>query len=224
MVNSSWYEINAANPAVVQEAVKTFEDRPENMPFSSTPRDKKTKNEALYNVAKQLYAKYLEYFPNTANSAQVRFYLAEILSKQEKYVSASDQALNIVYQNPAAGNLRLDSIRYALSSLDRQLNLDRQKQGLALSRLRRRQRSRPRRTPSSRFSPTPKWKRSLSISPRVPRTYSTAKDAPDVLYEQAYLHYMHFELVPAYKSFWTLVQNIRAIRPRSAPPISSSIS
>ena len=54
----------------------------------------KTKNEQLYNVAKSLYEKYLEFFPHTNQTAQIRFYLAEILYKQNQYIPAADNYLS----------------------------------------------------------------------------------------------------------------------------------
>lgn len=204
--NSNWYEINAANPQVIGDAVKAFEETARKYAFQYHAEGQKTKNEALYNVAKQLYAKYIEFFPRSPQAPQVRFYLAEILYKQAQFVPAAEQYW-IVYKDGTAGKLRPDAIRYALSALDKQLNMDRKKAGLneisskSTSKLKAKEEAELEAVPYSEVE-----NRFIEISSEYLDKYPKAKDAPDVLYTQAYLHYTHHELVKAYKSFWTLVQ------------------
>ncbi len=174
--------------------------------FQYHAEGQKTKNESLYNIAKQLYAKYIEFFPNTAYTSKVRFYYAEILYKQEHYVPAAEQYY-AVYNDPNAGPLRVDGIRYALSALDRQLNIDRKLQGLAAINSKNATKlkaAEDEALEATAYSPVES--KFVEISTEYLDKYATAKDAADVLYEQAYIQYLHYDLIKAYKAFWTLVQ------------------
>lgn len=205
--NSNWYEINSANPSVVQDAQKQFEESARKYAFQYHSEGQKTKNEALYNVAKQLYAKYIDFFPRSQYVSQVRFYLAEILYKQSQYVPAADQYW-LVYKDNAAGAMRPEAIRYALSALDTQLNADRKKAGLtaidskSTSKLKAKEEENLEEMPYSDVET-----KFLEISAEYLDKFPKAKDAPDVLYTQAYLQYSHHDLTRAYKSFWQLAQN-----------------
>lgn len=204
--NSNWYELNSTNPQVIQEANKAFEETARKYAFQFHAEGQKTKNASLYNVARQLYTKYIEYFPRSPQAAQVRFYLAEILYKQGQYVAAADQYW-YVYKDGSAGNLRVDAIRYALSALDRQLNMDRKKAGLSVINSKSTSKLKAKDDDSLELIPySDVENKFIEISSEYLEKYPKAKDAADVLYEQAYLHYSHHELAKAYKSFWTLVQ------------------
>ena len=204
--NSNWYEINSSNVSVVQEAQKQFEESARKYAFQYHSEGQKTKNENLYNVAKQLYAKYIEFFPRSSQVSQVRFYLAEILYKQSQFVPAAEQYW-FVYKDNGAGQLRPEAIRYALSALDTQLNLDRKKQGLtaidskSTGKLKAKEEETLEEIPYSEVE-----SRFLEISTEYLDKFAKAKDAADVLYTQAYLQYSHHDLTKAYKSFWQLVQ------------------
>ena len=128
LAGSNWYEINSANPKVIQEAHDGYEELARKYAFEYHAQGQKTKNEALYNSAKQMYSKYIEFFPKTAHTSKVRFYLAEILYKQKTFFPAAEHYW-LVYKDPNAGGLRGEAIKYALSALDQQLNLDRKKAG-----------------------------------------------------------------------------------------------
>lgn len=206
MENSNWYELNAQNPGVVKEAQGAFEETARKYAFQFHAEGQKTKNEALYNIARQLYAKYIEYFPTSAHAAKVRFYLAEILYKQGQYLSAADNYF-LVYKDVGAGALRLDGIRYALASLDRKLNEDRKKAGLGVISSKSTSKLKEKEDTSLELLPYAEAEtKFIDISDEYLTKFPTQKDAADVLYEQAYLHYTHHELSKAYKSFWDLVQ------------------
>jgi Tfp pilus assembly protein PilF/TolA-binding protein len=206
MENSNWYEINAAQPQVVKEAAKQFEETARKYAFQYHAEAQKTKSTERYNLAKQLYAKYLEFFPHTNYSAQVRFYMAEILYKQDQFVDAGDNYYQ-VYKDPSAGNLKMDSIRYALSSLDRQLNLDRKAAGL--TEINNKSTSKLKETDETSLELTPYSDvetKFVDIATEYLSAYPTAKDGGDVLYEQAYLQYIHHDFAKSYKNFWGLIQ------------------
>ncbi len=203
--NSNWYELNSTTPATITEAKTGFEELARKFAFQLHADGQKTKNENLYASARKLYAKYLEYFPNTAHSAKVRFFLAEILYKQNDYLAASDQYY-AVYKAPSAGDLKLDSIRYSLNALDREINTARRKAGLkeisskSTAKLKEADDVVLEAVPFSEAET-----KFIEISKEYLAKYADQKDAPQVLYMQAYLQYTHHELINAYKSFWQIV-------------------
>jgi len=206
MSNSNWYEINAANPTAIKEATTAFEETAWKYGVQYHAEAQRTKNAELYNYAKKLYVKYLEYFPRHARSPKVRFQLAEILYKNGRYVEAADHYY-IVYKEPTAGDLKLDAIRAALMSLDRQLNLDRKKAGLAEINSKMTSKLKEKEDTSLELTPySPVESKFVSISEEYLAKYPTAKDAADVLYEGAYLQYSHHDFNKAYKSFWVMIQ------------------
>lgn len=204
--SSNWYEINSSNPEAVRGAVKEFEENARKFAFEVHAEGQKTKNEGLYNTAKALYEKYLESFGRTPYTSQVRFYLAEILYKQEKFLPSADHYF-LVYKDGAAGNLRFDSIRYTLNALDREMNNERKKAGLAeisiksTSKLKDADTAVLEQTPYSEVE-----QKFIDVATEFLTAYPQTKEAPDVLYEQAYIQYIHYDFGSAYKSFWQLVQ------------------
>jgi cellulose synthase operon protein C len=206
MENSNWYEINSTQPQVVKEAVAQFEEVARKYALEFHAEGQKTKNEALYAAAKVLYQKYLEFFPQTTHAPQIRFYLAEIQYREKHYIAAADNYYG-VYKNPMAGNLRYDSIRYSLNALDHELNNERKKAGLSelstkvTTKLKEAEDAVLEEVPY-----TPVETKFINVSGEYLEAYPKAKDAAEVLYEQAYLHYIHYDFVKAYKSFWQLVQ------------------
>ncbi len=203
--NSNWYELNSTVPATITEAKMAFEETARKFAFQLHADGQKTKNETMYASARKLYTKYLEYFPNATHSPKVRFFLAEILYKQNEYVPASDQYY-AVYKSPSAGELKLDSIRYALNSLDRELNSARKKAGLKEISVKNSAKLKEKEDAVLEAVPfTDAETKFVDISKEYLSKYADQKDAPHVLYTQAYLQYTHHELVNAYRSFWQIV-------------------
>lgn len=203
---SNWYEINSGNPEVVRGAVKDFEETARKFALEVHAEGQKTKNDALYNTAKTLYERYLEAFPRTAYTSQVRFYLAEILYRQEKYLPAADNYY-LVYKDNAAGNLRFDSIRYTLNSLDHEMNAERKKAGLSEISTKTTTKLKDADTAVLEQTPyTDVETKFIAVATEFLGAYPQAKESPDVLYQQAYVQYVHYDFGSAYKSFWQLVQ------------------
>ncbi|MBI4402763.1 MAG: tetratricopeptide repeat protein [Deltaproteobacteria bacterium] len=201
--NSNWYELNAPSPKVVKEAQQKFEETARKYAFEYHAQGQKTKNESLYTLARNLYEKYLEFFSASAFAAQVRFYLAEILFRQQVYIGAADHYYR-VYKEASHGSLKLDGIRYSIASLERETNIERKKQGLA--EISSKSSSKLKENDSTQFVPySDVENKFIRISAEFLSTYPSSKEAPDVLYHQAYLHYVHRDLAKAYKSFWNFV-------------------
>jgi len=205
--NSNWYEINSSNPVALKEATSQYEETAWKYAMQYHAEAQRTKNESRYALASNIYAKYLEFFPRHVHAAKARYQLAEILYKQTHYIEAAEHYYR-VYQEPAAQDLKYDAIRSALMSLDRQLNLDRKKQGLAeissklTAKISDKEALKQEPTPMSEVE-----SRFLSFSEEYLKAYPKAKDAGDVMYEMAYLQYIHYDFNASYKNFWTLLQN-----------------
>ncbi len=203
---SNWYDLNSNKPATVQGAFSAFEELTRNYAFRYHALAQKTKNESLYNRTKAIYSKYVEHFPQTDHTSKVRFYLAEIQYKQLLYPQAAENYYK-VYQDPRAGKLRFDGIRYALQSLDAQLNIDRKKSGLGeLSSKTTSKLAAKDEESLQLLAYSPVEARFIEIADEYLKNFSSARDAGDVLYEQSYLRYVHHDFVDAYRGFWTLVQ------------------
>jgi TolA-binding protein/Flp pilus assembly protein TadD len=215
---SGWYELHSNNPATIQGAFRAFEEATRNYAIRYHALGQKTKNEASYQRAKNIYTKYLEFFPKTEHAPQMRFYLAEIQYKQQHYVAAAENYYK-VYHDPQAGKLRTDAIRYTLSALDQQLNADRKKAGLgainnkATSKLAAKEEDSLELLPYSAVE-----NQFFAVSEEYLKHFAQEKEAGDVLYEQSYLRYSHHDLSEAYRDFWALVQKY----PSHATAISSA--
>ncbi len=207
--NSGWYELNASNPKVVSEAQAQIEEAFRKFALEIHASAQKLKNDSHYDLAKQLYTKYLEHFPKNSEATQIRFYLAEILFKKEQYWPASQHYYH-VYQDPRAGNLKQDSIQYALIALDKELNRERKKQGL--SEINSKNKSLLNLTDTSQevLPYTEVENKFMEVSTEYLNKFPTAKESPDILYSQSYLRYTHREFGEAYKGFWKLVQTYPA--------------
>jgi cellulose synthase operon protein C len=220
MKNSTWYELHASTPKVVMEAESGFEELTRKYAFQYHAEGQKTKDASRYEVAKKIYAKYIEFFPATAHTSKVRFYLAEILYKQKQYVPAADQYY-AVFEDPKSGNLKNPSIRYALSSLDEQVNADRKKAGMktlsskSTAKLEAKEGEELKLIPYSEAE-----EKFIKIGSVYLKVFPTAKDAPDVLYTRSYLTYLHHDFQRAYKGFW---QVIRSYPKHVAAPVSAHL-
>ncbi|MBY0369114.1 tetratricopeptide repeat protein [bacterium] len=215
---SNWYELNASNPATVQSAATAYEELTRNYALRYHATAQKMRNEALYNRAKAIYTKYVEYFPRTEHTAKVRFFLAEILYKQAQYLAASEHYYR-VYQDPGAGKLRLEAIRAALSALDLVINAERKKAGLAEINSKNTAKLAAKDDESlALIAYSQVETRFLEIGEEYLKAFPGEKDAPDVLYEQSYLRYTHHDFPEAFKGFWALIQK----HPKHATATSSA--
>jgi len=204
--HSNWHELNHSNPKVLAEANDLFEDTSRKYALEYHAQAQKSQEKKLYDVAKKLYAKYLEFFSQTSHSAEIRFYLAEILFKEEIFPAAAEHYY-LVYQHPHAGKLRWNGIRYSLTALDRKLNQDRQKKGLAL--ITHKSTAKLKEEIEKDLEPlpySPIETKFIDVSEEYLKVFKAQKDAPDVLYERAYLQYDHHDFGKSYKSFWDLIR------------------
>lgn len=218
--NSSWYELHSSEPKIIGEAEAGFEELTRKYAFQYHAEGQKTKSAARYEVAKRIYAKYIEHFPSTTHTSKVRFYLAEILYKQKEYVPAADQYY-IVYEDPRAATLRTPSIRYALAALDEQINSERKKAGMKAVNSKSSAKLDAKEGEELKLIPySDAEEKFIKIGSVYLKNYPTAKDSPDVLYTRSYLTYLHHDFVNAYKGFW---QVIRTYPKHVAAPVSAHL-
>lgn len=207
MTNSNWYEINGSNPTALKDAATEYEDAAWKYGVQYHAEAQRTKNEGRYALARKVYTNYLQYFPRNVHAPKARYQLAEILYKQTHYVEAAEQYYR-VYQEPAGADLKYDAIRAALMSLDRQLNLERKKAGLAEISSKLSAKISDKGNEKEEVTPmTEVESRFLTIATEYLATYPKAKDAGDVLYETSYIQYIHYDFNPAYKNFWNIITN-----------------
>lgn len=204
---SNWHEVNNQDAKVTKNAFEKFEETARKYAFMIHAEGQKTQKDALYESAKKLYVKYIEYFPKTSHTSKIRFYLAEIYFRQKNFLPSADNYY-LVYQDEAAdAKMRLAAIEYSLKALDQKLNAERKEAGLgtidkkATSKLTQAVDAELKATPYSEAET-----KFIAIADVFLQVYPKHKEAAFVLYEQAYLRYVHFDFADAYKSFWKLVQ------------------
>ncbi len=200
---STWYDINSNDPRNIAEFKMRFEETARKYALSFHAEGQKTKNTTLYDAAKSLYSKYLEYFPNTAHAPKIRFYMAEILFRQNDLSQAASEYY-LIYEDKSAGPLRIDAIRYSLAALDHLVNNVRKDQGLAQISSKTKKTLKVGDGKILPFSETEA--RFLKVGNEYIHNFGDQKDIPDVLYAQSYLRYSHRAFADAHQGFWNLIQ------------------
>lgn len=204
---STWYEINSNDPQTIQQGLTQFEEIARKYALEFHAEAQKTNNEKLYDTSKDLYTKYLEFFPNTSQSPQIRFYLAEILYREKKYSDAADQYYLVFKNNATPGPLKKESISNAIKALDIQMNAERKEQGLAALSAASKEKIKD---PTDKALEVTAYSaienKFFEIGGDYISTYPKEKDTPQVLYLTSYLYYIHFDFPKAYKGFWQVLQ------------------
>ncbi len=201
---STWYELHSGAPETVKAASTQFEENARKYALELHAEGQKTKNDKLYGEARNLYEQYLEFFGSTQYAPTIRFYLAEILYKQKQYTLAANQYY-AVYRSPSAGNLRLDSIRYALNALGTEMNTQRKKSGLTeittvTAEKVKETEGEPTATPLTTVET-----QFLEVADDYISHFPKVSDTADILYQTGYLKYTHLNFPEAYKTFWSVV-------------------
>ncbi|NQW44206.1 MAG: tetratricopeptide repeat protein [Deltaproteobacteria bacterium] len=206
MEGASWYELNAATPAVIKSAATGFEEMARKYALEFHSEGQKTKNDTLYETASTLYQKYLTFFPGTIHAATIRFYLAEIFYKQQKYLPAADNYY-LVYKSPLAGNMRLEAIHSALDSLNKEMNLARKTAGISEISVKTTSRLKESDEKTVETPLTSVESKFVIVGEEYISHFPKANDTMEVVYKISYLNYTHLNLSAAYKGFWNIVQN-----------------
>lgn len=108
---SSWVAAQKTNPAAPEEAKRLVELNTHRYGALFHQRGQKAKSEGYLKHAADVYALYLQSFPETANAYDIRYYLAEILFDFKQYEPAAQHYLVVAkadpkgkYMKPAAVN------------------------------------------------------------------------------------------------------------------------
>lgn len=110
LTNKEWYKANAVKPQTYQDAYQTIERTIHRYSTLIHDRGQKAKNNALLALAAKGYQIYLEKFPKSSSSYELRYYLAEIQFDLKQYEAASQNYMvvattktkNDKYMKPAA--------------------------------------------------------------------------------------------------------------------------
>lgn len=204
---SSWYEINSNDPTVVKEGLNQFEEIARKYALEFHAEAQKTKNEALYDTSKDLYAKYLEFFPSMSQAPQIRFYLAEILYRKKLYLEAANHYTLVYKDKGAPGPLKKEAITDAIRALDEQMNAERKEQGLSAISSNSKDKLKDaddKVQEQTAYSTTENsfFELGTEYVTQYPKEANTA----DVLYMMSYINYIHFDFSKAYKGFWQVLQ------------------
>lgn len=206
---SSWKEIFSSDPKVMESVRSSFESTTRKTALDIHAVGQKTKNPHLYQTARQFYQLYLKYFPLTLEASKAQFYLAEIDYKEKQFDSAAT-GYYAVFKNPQSGaELKLTALNYALMASSAQINQERKESGKSeLTGITHKKRNQEEGDEQVPYSSTED--RFFSIGDEFLSQYPQDKKAPEVLFQMAYLRYLHHDNKLAYQSFWKLVQKYPA--------------
>jgi cellulose synthase operon protein C len=163
----------------------------------------KTSNPEYYRLAKLWYQRYLEFFPTTPDSPTLRHHYASLLFREGNYVDAAKNYYQ-VFQEAKTKELQLEGLSQTLAAWDRQLNVDRKREGLAeisfLSGTKLSESKTSQKIPYSSHEAS-----FMQVADEYNKQFPQSKDYPDVVYEQSYLRYIHYDFDKAYPGFSEVV-------------------
>jgi TolA-binding protein len=97
---SEWAKANAARGASLTEANELAESALRELVQDYHQEAIKTKNAATYRLARDIYRRYLEAFPDSESAYRMRFYYAEILYALEEWEPAAEQYAKVAESDP----------------------------------------------------------------------------------------------------------------------------
>jgi tetratricopeptide (TPR) repeat protein len=101
--DSAWARANASNPDAIKDAEEKIEKSIRAMAYFHHERARKlsgAESKASYDLAYRAYNMYLDNFPATQHTYEVRYSYAELLYKLKKYDAAFDQYMAVVQMDP----------------------------------------------------------------------------------------------------------------------------
>ena len=110
---SEWAKTNSAKPNAVGEARDLTESALRELVQDYHQEAIKTKNAATYRLARDIYKRYLDAFPDSESAYRLRFYYAEILYALEEWEPAADQYALVADADPKgeyAGKAAYDAV------------------------------------------------------------------------------------------------------------------
>ncbi len=119
--NSVWTGAHANNKALLEDASAKTERNLHRMAALFHQRGMKNKQDGMLQSSTKLYRLYLATYPNSKNSYDLRYYLADILMHFKKWEEASEEYTKVVNANTKDGKYLKDSALNAVVSIN---NLD----------------------------------------------------------------------------------------------------
>jgi TolA-binding protein len=124
---SHWAEVNKSNKMAIAKANSLVEGALRDLVTGYHKEAQDTKSWDTYNLARGIYAKYLETFPNSEYAYKLRWYYSDILYKMGDFYSAAKQFAEVVKKDPK-GAFSQEASFNAVLSWDKCINLrDRKK-------------------------------------------------------------------------------------------------
>jgi len=205
--NSTWKEIFSSDVKIISSTRQRFEEATRKLGQETHLQAQKTKNRELYKTARKIYETYLQFFPFEPEALKTRFFLAEILYHEKEFSSASAAYREVYKNSPRSEDINYNSLRYAVLASYEAINQERKQAGLfEISKTTHAKLTSVGQEKEEVVPYTDSESAFLSLSHEVHEIYSKKEETPGVLYQAAYLHYVHYDHLKAYKLFWNLVQ------------------
>ena len=97
---SHWWEVNKGNKMATKRAYALVEASLRDLVTSYHQEAQETKRWDTYNLARKLYAKYMEAFPDSEYAYKLRWYYADVLYKMGDFYGAAQQYAKVVEKDP----------------------------------------------------------------------------------------------------------------------------
>jgi tetratricopeptide (TPR) repeat protein len=210
--SSVWAQENAENTEALEEANRIIEKNLRRIATESHQMALQRRSSRMLLLAEENYKKYLDYFPDTANAYEMRYWYAEVLYKLRKYEPATDSYEITVSMDPAGKFLR-DAAVNTIFAIEKVIERDRPVWDREAARSRRQQ-LREGATAAEKYAEIDlhEWEQRLvTACDTFGRVLPEDDETANVLYKAAYLLYERNHFVEANERF---IQLVRA-QPRS---------
>jgi len=107
----------------VEACEKVYRDTSKELALNRHKEAQKTQDRDTYQLAKHLYAGFLDHFPKDSDAYDLAFYYAELLYREEEWKAAAEQYTKVVEMNPS-GKYAKETAYAAVISWKNALNLD----------------------------------------------------------------------------------------------------
>lgn len=113
---SDWHKANLSDKPAIEFAYSLTEEALYNLVTEYHQEAIKTKSVATYRLARDIYKEYIDNFPSTERSYQMRFYYAEILYALEEYQPAYDEYVKVAFDQERDDYKRVSATNMLLAA------------------------------------------------------------------------------------------------------------
>lgn len=200
--SSDWYKHNASQ-AETKQLLTDWEETAQKLTLYLHSVAQQTNSSKFLTLAKLGYTKYLEYFPLSPESTTLRNHLANIQFKDAEYTAAAENYVRVSKDSKDA-EIRQNALANAVISYDRELNLERKRNGLTEINGRSNAKVAVEDSEKKPYSETEK--RFIELAINYVTQYPQAADSADMAHQAAYLQYLHHDFDKSFESFSELVK------------------